>query len=164
MIVSKASTFRTISLHGELHRHQTMSVRDRIANLNSSKTPIVTTVGSINATNSAQLPKTNRVDSTSSNTNSTETVDKESSDIEGNGMKKASTIAERIAKLKAGQGVGQIDAAATTAGKYSDNCTLYIIYMPLKNKYLIHALFMSRYRVFDEKFRKLEDCAIGCKY
>ena len=94
-----------------------MSVRDRIANMNISKAPIITTVASSNTSISTQIGKSNRTDSTSSNTSSTETVDKDSSDVEGSGVKKTSTIAERIAKLKAGQAPVPAESTVTANGE-----------------------------------------------
>ena len=85
--------------------------------MNISKAPIVTTAGSSNTSISTQIGKSNRTDSSSSNTSSTETVDKDSSDVEGSGIKKTSTIAERIAKLKAGQAPVPADSTIPTNGE-----------------------------------------------
>ena len=73
-----------------------MSVRDRIANLNSSKTPIITTVGS-------NEPQINRLHSSSSTTSSGESATVVVGEAAVDETPKKSTIAERIAKLKAGQ-------------------------------------------------------------
>lgn len=72
-----------------------MSVRDRISNLNSLKTPIITAA-------SHDSTHAHPGHSSSSNTSSTEnSAEKEGTDGTEVGSSKPSTIAERIAKLKA---------------------------------------------------------------
>ena len=91
-----------------------MSVRDRIANLNSSKAPIITAAGSsLSADNQKSHGSTERI-----STNSSEAATAvgnaiaESSDQQ---TSKPSSIADRIARLKLGD-VGKESNEASSAG------------------------------------------------
>ena len=88
-----------------------MSVRDRIANLNSSKAPLITPAGSsgpgdigVNRIGSNSIENSRDTSTSNSSENAANiTHSMSGADSDGQRTTKPSTIAERIARLKLGE-------------------------------------------------------------
>ena len=90
-----------------------MSVRDRIANLNNSKAPLIVPAGSSEHGDSG----VNRIDSNSNGNSADVSASNSSENAATTGTAKPSTIAERIARLKLNEVVKENTDASSPAGE-----------------------------------------------